>query len=140
MLSRKHFPMKGQEARLYMACVAAVVLPVSMFIYAWTASPNIPWIAPLIGLTVRHRHVISHNVQFLIIFTGIYVWRLHNISSFIFVSRRLVCVSPRLSCKCLMYKPSYGPYASSAQAGSSLARESALPSCSFCLAKEPKET
>jgi hypothetical protein len=55
--------MKGQEARLYMACVAAVVLPVSMFIYAWTASPNIPWIVPLIGLTVCHRLVISYNVQ-----------------------------------------------------------------------------
>lgn len=63
MLSRKHFPIKGQEARLYMPCVAAVVLPVSMFIYAWTASPNIPWIAPLIGLTVRRKHVISQNFQ-----------------------------------------------------------------------------
>ncbi|KAG1734007.1 major facilitator superfamily domain-containing protein [Suillus lakei] len=50
-LYRKYFPTKCQEARLYMACVAAIVLPVSMFIYAWTASPNIPWIAPLIGLT-----------------------------------------------------------------------------------------
>lgn len=46
-----------------MPCVAAVVLPVSMFIYAWTASPNIPWIAPLIGLTVRRKHVISQNFQ-----------------------------------------------------------------------------
>ncbi|KAG1807051.1 major facilitator superfamily domain-containing protein [Suillus subaureus] len=50
-LYRKYFPTKGQEARLYMPCVAAVVLPISMLIYAWTASPNIPWIAPLIGLT-----------------------------------------------------------------------------------------
>ncbi|KAG2068582.1 MFS general substrate transporter, partial [Suillus decipiens] len=50
-LYRKHFPIKSQEARLYIPCVAAIVLPVSMFIYAWTASPNIPWIAPLIGLT-----------------------------------------------------------------------------------------
>ncbi|KAG1863137.1 MFS general substrate transporter, partial [Suillus subluteus] len=50
-LYRKYFPIKGQEARLYMPCAAAFVLPVSMFIYAWTASPNIPWIVPLIGLT-----------------------------------------------------------------------------------------
>ncbi|KAG1730303.1 MFS general substrate transporter, partial [Suillus lakei] len=50
-LYRKYFPTKGQEARLYMACVAAIVLPVSMFIYAWTSSPNIPWIVPLIALT-----------------------------------------------------------------------------------------
>ncbi|KAG2039260.1 major facilitator superfamily domain-containing protein, partial [Suillus americanus] len=47
----EYFPIKGQEARLYMPCAAAVVLPISMFIYAWTASPNIPWIVPLIGLT-----------------------------------------------------------------------------------------
>ncbi|KAG0692285.1 hypothetical protein DFH29DRAFT_839931 [Suillus ampliporus] len=50
-LYRKYFATKGQEARLYMACVAAIILPVSMFIYAWTASPDIPWIVPLIGLT-----------------------------------------------------------------------------------------
>ncbi|KAG2133289.1 major facilitator superfamily domain-containing protein [Suillus clintonianus] len=50
-LYRKHFPTKGQEARLYMACVAAIVLPASMFIYAWTASPKIHWIVPLIALT-----------------------------------------------------------------------------------------
>ncbi|KAJ8579897.1 MFS general substrate transporter [Rhizopogon salebrosus TDB-379] len=50
-LYQKYFKAKGQEARLYIACVASIVLPVSMFIYAWTASPNIPWIIPLIGLT-----------------------------------------------------------------------------------------
>ncbi|KAG1848315.1 major facilitator superfamily domain-containing protein [Suillus subalutaceus] len=50
-LYKKNFSIKGQEARLYMACVAAIVLPVSMFIYAWTASPTIPWIVPLIALT-----------------------------------------------------------------------------------------
>jgi hypothetical protein len=50
-LYQKYFPIKRQEARLYMPCVAAIVLPVSMFIYAWTASFNIPWIVPLIGLT-----------------------------------------------------------------------------------------
>ncbi|KAG2140197.1 MFS general substrate transporter [Suillus clintonianus] len=50
-LYRQYFPTKGQEARLYMTCVAAIVLPASMFIYAWTASPNIHWIVPLIALT-----------------------------------------------------------------------------------------
>ncbi|KAG2140823.1 major facilitator superfamily domain-containing protein [Suillus cothurnatus] len=50
-LYKKYFSIKRQEARLYMACVAAIVLPVSMFIYAWTASPNIPWIVPVIALT-----------------------------------------------------------------------------------------
>ncbi|KAG1734008.1 MFS general substrate transporter, partial [Suillus lakei] len=86
-LYRKYFPTKGQEARLYMPCVAAVVLPVSMFIYAWTASPNIPWIAPLIGLTA--------------FMSGTFV--IYQVS-FLYLA----------DC--------YGPYASSAQAGQSLAR------------------
>jgi hypothetical protein len=97
MLFRKYFPRKAQEARLYMACVAAIVLPVSMFIYAWTASPNIPWIVPLIALTVRwFLSIWSCHFDGL---TGIYVWRLYNIPGFIFVSCRLVCVSPYLSYK-----------------------------------------
>ncbi|KAG2133290.1 MFS general substrate transporter [Suillus clintonianus] len=86
-LYQKHFATKGQEARLYMPCVAALVLPVSMFIYAWTASPNIPWIVPLIGLTAfMSGTFIIYQVSFLYL----------------------------ADC--------YGPYASSAQAGQSLAR------------------
>ncbi|KAH7924304.1 MFS general substrate transporter [Leucogyrophana mollusca] len=49
---RKNYDKKAQEARLYLPCVAALLLPIGMFIYAWTASPNIPWIVPLIGLTI----------------------------------------------------------------------------------------
>ncbi|KAG2340276.1 MFS general substrate transporter [Suillus weaverae] len=86
-LYRKYFLVKGQEARLYMPCVAAAVLPVSMFIYAWTASPNIPWIVPLIGLTA---FMSSTSVIYQV--------------SFLYLA----------DC--------YGPYASSAQAGQSLAR------------------
>ncbi|KAG1779255.1 MFS general substrate transporter, partial [Suillus placidus] len=86
-LYRKHFLIKGQEARLYIPCVAAAVLPVSMFIYAWTVSPNIPWIAPLIGLTA---FMSSTSVIYQV--------------SFLYLA----------DC--------YGPYASSAQAGQSLAR------------------
>ncbi|KAJ8591030.1 MFS general substrate transporter [Rhizopogon salebrosus TDB-379] len=51
-LYRKYYPQKRQEARLYLPCVAATFLPIGMFIYAWTARPEIPWIAPAIGLTV----------------------------------------------------------------------------------------
>ncbi|KAH7920530.1 MFS general substrate transporter [Leucogyrophana mollusca] len=51
-LYQKYHARKGQEARLYLACAAAILLPTGMYIYAWTASPNVPWIAPLIGLTI----------------------------------------------------------------------------------------
>ncbi|KAG1878434.1 MFS general substrate transporter [Suillus tomentosus] len=86
-LYKKYFPTKGQEARLYMACIAAIVLPVSMFIYGWTASPHIPWIVPVIALTAFMAGVfVIFQVAFLYL----------------------------ADC--------YGPYASSAQAGQSLAR------------------
>jgi len=48
----KYYYKKRQEARLYLPCVAAILLPIGMLIYAWTARPEIPWIAPAIGLTV----------------------------------------------------------------------------------------
>ncbi|OAX41038.1 MFS general substrate transporter [Rhizopogon vinicolor AM-OR11-026] len=51
-LYRKYYPRKRQEARLYLPCVAATFLPIGMFIYAWTARPEVPWIAPAIGLTI----------------------------------------------------------------------------------------
>ncbi|KAG1817105.1 major facilitator superfamily domain-containing protein [Suillus subaureus] len=43
---------KRQEARLYLPCVAAFFLPIGIFIYAWTARPEVHWIAPAIGLTI----------------------------------------------------------------------------------------
>ncbi|KAG1732375.1 major facilitator superfamily domain-containing protein [Suillus lakei] len=49
---RKYVHRKGQEARLYIACVASITLPTGMFIFAWTARADIPWIVSLIGLTL----------------------------------------------------------------------------------------
>ncbi|KAJ8591034.1 MFS general substrate transporter [Rhizopogon salebrosus TDB-379] len=51
-LYQKYYPRKRQEARLYLPCIAATFLPIGMIIYAWTARPEIHWIAPAIGLTV----------------------------------------------------------------------------------------
>ncbi|OAX41036.1 MFS general substrate transporter [Rhizopogon vinicolor AM-OR11-026] len=51
-LYQKYYPRKRQEARLYLPCIAATLLPIGMFIYAWTARPEVPWIAPAIGLTI----------------------------------------------------------------------------------------
>lgn len=49
-LYKKYVHRKGQEARLYTACVASIILPTGILIFAWTARPDIPWIVPLIGL------------------------------------------------------------------------------------------
>ncbi|KAG7444518.1 MFS polyamine transporter [Guyanagaster necrorhizus] len=51
-LYHKNYPHRGPEARLYMACAAAIMLPVGMFIYAWTSFPFVPWIASAIGITI----------------------------------------------------------------------------------------
>lgn len=37
------------ESRMLVALVASVFIPMSLFIFGWTASPDIHWIAPTIG-------------------------------------------------------------------------------------------
>ncbi|KAJ4470182.1 MFS polyamine transporter [Lentinula aciculospora] len=51
-LYRKNYPNRGPEARLYLACCAAVFVPCGMFIYAWSTLTHVPWIALTIGITV----------------------------------------------------------------------------------------
>jgi hypothetical protein len=50
---RKYFPVRGPEARLYAACAMGVLFPIGMFIFAWSASQEVPWIILIIGMTVR---------------------------------------------------------------------------------------
>lgn len=50
--SRKYFPKRGPEARLYGACCAAILFPAGMFIYAWSSFPQVSWVALVIGITV----------------------------------------------------------------------------------------
>ncbi|KAJ7777218.1 MFS polyamine transporter [Mycena metata] len=51
-LYHKHFDRRGPEARLIMACGGAVMLPISMLIYAWCSFPRVPWIALVVGITM----------------------------------------------------------------------------------------
>ncbi|KAJ3801072.1 major facilitator superfamily domain-containing protein [Lentinula aff. detonsa] len=51
-LYRKNYPTRGPEARLYLACCAAILIPCGMFIYAWSTFPHVPWIALTIGITI----------------------------------------------------------------------------------------
>ncbi|KAK6980904.1 MFS general substrate transporter [Favolaschia claudopus] len=48
----KHFPTRGPEARLFTSCGAALLFPIGMFIYAWGSNPSVPWIVPIIGITL----------------------------------------------------------------------------------------
>ncbi|KAF8074570.1 MFS polyamine transporter [Lyophyllum atratum] len=87
VLYRKSVAKRGPEARLHMACFAAVLLPIGMFIYAWASFSHVHWIAQAIGITV-------------------YIWATFTIYLAVF--------SYLADC--------YGPFASSALAGQSLAR------------------
>ncbi|KAF8166561.1 MFS polyamine transporter [Mycena galopus ATCC 62051] len=51
-LYHKHFERRGPEARLILACGAAIMLPISMFIYAWCSFSHVPWISLAIAITV----------------------------------------------------------------------------------------
>ena len=50
---RKKFPTRGPEARLYSTCVAGVMFPISMFIYAGCSATNVPWVGMCIAIVVR---------------------------------------------------------------------------------------
>jgi len=65
VLYRKYVHRKGPEARLYIACVAALAIPTGMFIFAWTSSPRIHWIVPAIGLMI---FMFAAYVAYLVVF------------------------------------------------------------------------
>jgi len=43
---------RGPEARLYVVCFTTWLIPIGMFIYAWTAFSSVHWIAPVIGIVL----------------------------------------------------------------------------------------
>jgi hypothetical protein len=102
---RRYFPTKGPEARLFGACFAAVLLPVGMFIYAWSSFRSVPWIAQAIGITI---FIWGVFIIYLAVFSYLADWYAHCL---------ICCVFS------LTATSSYGPFASSALAGQSLARE-----------------
>lgn len=51
-LYRNQFKTRRQEARLYSACAAGILFPISMFIYAWTSFSHVTWVAMAIGIVL----------------------------------------------------------------------------------------
>lgn len=86
-LYRKYYPSRGIEARLLTPCIAAFLLPIGMFIYAWSSFSSVHWISLCIGITI-------YMWGTFIVYLGVFTY----------------------------LADCYGPYASSALAGQSLAR------------------
>ncbi|KAK1676191.1 major facilitator superfamily domain-containing protein [Colletotrichum godetiae] len=43
--------MATPEGRLYSACVESLFLPIGLFWFGWSSSPDVPWIAPALAIT-----------------------------------------------------------------------------------------
>lgn len=46
----RHFPTHGPEARLRFTCFTATLLPIGLFIFGFTARPDVHWIVPTIAI------------------------------------------------------------------------------------------
>jgi hypothetical protein len=122
-LHRKHFLKRGPEARLYMPCVAGIVFPVGMFIYAWSSFTQVHWIGLMIGMVVRLFYAIDQLDKFRDCLIGLYLGIVYHISWSFHVPCRLVSVMTFFPDLLNPLKISYGPFASSASAGQSLFRK-----------------
>ncbi|KAI0188130.1 major facilitator superfamily domain-containing protein [Xylaria flabelliformis] len=47
---RMRFPAESLESRLYFTCFAAVLLPIGLYLFGFSAQPSIPWIVPTIAI------------------------------------------------------------------------------------------
>ncbi|GAA6059611.1 hypothetical protein JCM10212_005110 [Sporobolomyces blumeae] len=53
-LYQKNVAKRGPEARLYTAFVGGILVPLGSYLYAFTSYPQVPWIAPAIGIVVLY--------------------------------------------------------------------------------------
>lgn len=56
---RRNFPPNAPEARLYSTCVTATLLPIGLFMFGFTARPEIHWIAPTIAIALATMGIYS---------------------------------------------------------------------------------
>jgi hypothetical protein len=47
---RKHFPAEAPESRLYFACLTALLLPIGLYIFGFTANTSTSPVAPAVGI------------------------------------------------------------------------------------------
>jgi len=56
---RRTFPADAPEARLYLTCISSALLPIGIFIFGFSAKPELHWIGPAIGITVFSMGIMS---------------------------------------------------------------------------------
>ena len=71
LYSRRYFSKRGPEARLYSACFAAVLMPISMFIYAWCSFTFVHWIALTIAIVL---YIWATFIIYLAVFSYVADW------------------------------------------------------------------
>ncbi|KIM44763.1 hypothetical protein M413DRAFT_442721 [Hebeloma cylindrosporum] len=65
-LYQRNVEKRGPQARLYLVCGAAFLFPISMFMFAWTSLPSLPWALLIVALII---FVWAVFVMYLAIFT-----------------------------------------------------------------------
>jgi MFS family permease len=56
---RDRFPVNVPEARLYFTCVTATLLPIGLFVFGFTARPDVHWMAPTIAVGLATMGIFS---------------------------------------------------------------------------------
>ncbi|KXX74626.1 putative drug/proton antiporter YHK8 [Madurella mycetomatis] len=56
---RRRFPAEAPESRLYFACLTSTLLPIGLFVFGFTALPDIHWTAPQMGLVLATMGIMS---------------------------------------------------------------------------------
>ncbi|KDR67702.1 hypothetical protein GALMADRAFT_231873 [Galerina marginata CBS 339.88] len=51
-LYQKNVSARGPQARLYLACLAGFLFPLSMFMFAWSSVAQVPWAVLIVALTI----------------------------------------------------------------------------------------
>ncbi|KAI0126284.1 major facilitator superfamily domain-containing protein [Xylariales sp. AK1849] len=49
---RRRFPVEAPESRLYFTCITSILLPAGLFLFGFSAEPDIHWIVPTIAITM----------------------------------------------------------------------------------------
>ncbi|KAG6809793.1 hypothetical protein H0H92_014722 [Tricholoma furcatifolium] len=81
-LYKKDVEKRGPEARLHTACFAAIMLPVGMFIYAWTGYTRISWVGQAIGIIqIGPSFIVIRSLVVVLILIFVQLWSLRLVCS-----------------------------------------------------------